>query len=185
MKPLPPGCLLRRLRLTDETALVDFFHSHSRQTIFQCYHYQVAEMTHQRALSLLSVDQQRDVALGVFHQGHGEPETIQAIARYYTDPCGETAEMAFVVRESIRRRGLATRLLHELGSIAHPQGLRALRAQVLVDNVAMQDFLQPYAEQINTLFHADIIEYLVPVAPLHRPLSARSHHLSPAGVHCR
>jgi GNAT superfamily N-acetyltransferase len=166
----------------DEPALLEFFHSHSRETVFQRYHYQVAEMTHQRALVLLNVDQQRDVALGVFRYIPGEPESIQAIARYYTDSCGQIAEMAFVVRESIRRQGLATRLLHELGAIAHAQGLQSLRAQVLSDNFAMQDFLHPYASQINTLFHADIVEYLVPVAPLLHPPSARSHHVTSSGV---
>ncbi len=182
MKPLPPGCLLRRLRLTDEPALFEFFQSHSRETIFQRYHYQVAGMTHQRAQVLLNVDQQRDVALGVFRCVPGEPESIQAVARYYTDNCGHVAEMAFVVRESIRRQGLATRLLHELGVIAHAGGLRSLRAQVLVDNFAMQDFLQPYALHINTLFHADVVEYLVPVAALLRSPSARSHHDALSGA---
>jgi GNAT superfamily N-acetyltransferase len=176
MKPLPPGCILRRLRLTDEPALMEFFHSHSRETIFQRYHYQVAEMTHQRAINLLNVDQQRDVALGVFHYLPDELETIQAIARYYTDRCGQIAEVAFVVRESMRRQGLATRLLHELGAIAYPRKLRWLRAQVLCDNYAMQEFLTPYAERINTMLHADVVEYLVPVPPLLKSPFARSHH---------
>jgi GNAT superfamily N-acetyltransferase len=185
MKPLPPGCLLRRLRLTDEAALFEFFQSHSRETIFQRYHYQVAGMTHQRAQVLLNVDQQRDVALGVFHHVPGEPETIQAIARYYTDTCGRIAEMAFVVRESARRQGLATRLLHELGLIARDAGLHSLRAQLLVDNFAMQDFLQPYALHINTLFHADVVEYLVPVAALLRSPLERSDQAAFSGVAAR
>jgi len=176
MKPLPLGCVVRCLRPADETALLEFFNSHTRETIFQRYHYFVAEMTHRRAMSLLTVDQQRDVALAVVQTG--EVERIHAIARYYTEPSGQIAEMAFVVRESMRHRGLATRLLHELGERAHQHGLRWLRAQILNDNYAMQGLLRPYVSQIHPMPCSDIIEHLVPVSAL-----GTSHHHGAQTVH--
>ncbi len=147
MKPLPSGCILRPLSLADEPALVEFFRSHSEETIFQRYHHLVEGISHQRAMALLGVDQQRDVALAVLRCA-ADAEQIVAIGRYYTDPDGGHAEMALVVRESMRRLGIATRLLHALGAIARDRGLLALRAQVLSSNAPMRSLLRPYASHI-------------------------------------
>jgi len=165
MKPLPPGCLQRRLRPSDESALLEFFHSHSRETVFQRYHYLFTEMSHQRALSLLGVDQQRDVALAIV-ETTTSGEYIHAIARYYTEPTGNVAEVAFVVRESKRRLGLATRLLQALGEIAEEHALVWLRAQILQDNYPMRALLSRYAPRIHPMPYADVVEYFVPVASL-------------------
>lgn len=165
MKPLPPGCILRRLNLTDEPALLEFFGSHSKETVFQRYHTFVAAMTHRRAFALLNVDQERDVALAVLEPGR-DADRIHAIARYYTEPTGEVAEIAFVVRESMRRSGLATQLLFALAATARAHGLRWLRAQLLNENFAMQSVLRPYTSQIHRMPGADVVEYIVPVASL-------------------
>ncbi|MGC4074253.1 MAG: GNAT family N-acetyltransferase [Nibricoccus sp.] len=169
MKALPSDCTVRRLHLSDEPALLEFFHSHSKETIFQRYHYLLAEMTHKQAISLLDVDQEGNVALGIFEE-IPDGERILAIARYYTEPTGRVAEMAFVVRESTRRLGLATRLLHELGQIASEHGLTWLRAQVLHDNYAMRGLLNHYAPRVHHMPYSDVVEYFVPVsafAPCH------------------
>ena len=165
MKPLPAGCILRPLGLDDEPALLEFFRSHSEETIFQRYHHLCEGMSHQRAMALLGVDQQRDVALAVLRRARGV-EQIVAIGRYYTDPDGRCAEMALVVRESMRRRGLATRLLHTLGAIARDHGLPALRAQVLASNAAMRNLLRPFASLILDEPGLGTTCFVVPVSAL-------------------
>jgi GNAT superfamily N-acetyltransferase len=174
MKPLPHGCFQRRLSPADEPALLEFFHSHSKETVFQRYHYLFSEMTHKRAMSLLGVDQHRDVALAIFEMTTSG-EAIHAIARYYTEPTGQVAELAFVVRESKRRLGFATRLLHELGKVANAHALLWLRAQVLQDNYPMRALLHQYATQTHPMPYADVIEYVIPVASLTSP---RAHSIA-------
>jgi hypothetical protein len=67
-------------------------------------------MSQQRAYELVSVDQNRDLALAVFERD-GPDDLIHAVGRYYLDKNGRSAEMAFVVGESKRRVGMARTLL--------------------------------------------------------------------------
>jgi hypothetical protein len=165
MKPLPTGFLQRRLLPADEPAFLEFFQSHSKETVFQRYHYIFTEMSHRRAMNLLGVDQRRDVALGIFETA-GQGDLIHAIARYYTEPSGMVAEVAFVVRESARRLGLATHLLHALGVIGAEHHLAWLRGQVLQDNYPMRGLMARYATKIYPMPYADVVEYFIPVSRL-------------------
>jgi GNAT superfamily N-acetyltransferase len=125
---------LRPLRPGDETRLQEFFYSHTLHTIYERYGGLVATMTPERAHELVSVDQSRDCALAIFSPNHRK---IHAIGRYCLDPQGETAELAFVVREDQRRQGLATLLLRQLTAVARSRGLRRLWGQVNTHNAAM------------------------------------------------
>ncbi len=163
MKPLPLHCFLRRLRLSDEMALQEFFRSHSPETVYQRYHYPIADLSHDRAQKLLGVDQQRDVAFAVV-ETVSSGERIHAIGRYYTET-DAIGEMAFVVRESMRRLGFALHLLYKLGETAAGR-LEWLRAQVLRNNVGMRALLQPFAAETHSFPCSDVVEYLVPVSAL-------------------
>jgi GNAT superfamily N-acetyltransferase len=150
--------------MSDEMALLEFFRSHSRETVYQRYHYPVAELSRDRLQKLLGVDQVRDVAFAIV-ENTGDGDRIHAIGRYYTEPGDQIAEMAFVVRESMRRLGFALRLLYKLGETAAGR-LSWLRAQVLRDNVAMRGLLRPFAAEMHTLPNSDVVEYFVPVSAL-------------------
>jgi GNAT superfamily N-acetyltransferase len=91
-------------------------------------------MTTERARELVAVDQSRDCAFAVFSE---DGEKIQAVGRYCLDGGGDSAELAFVVREDQRRRGLATALLQRLVAVARVRGLKRLWGQVNVHNAAM------------------------------------------------
>ena len=173
MKALPAGCILRPLSPADEPALLEFFRSHSAETIFQRYHHAVEGMSHERARALLDVDQRRDIALAILRRVAGG-EQIVAIGRYYTDPDGQCAEMALVVRESMRRRGLATRLLYALGVIAREHGLPALRAQVLISNAPMRNLLRPHASRLWEEPGLGTACFVVPVSALAGPRTPAS-----------
>ena len=100
MKPLPHGCFQRRLSPADEPALLEFFHSHSKETVFQRYHYLFSEMTHKRAMSLLGVDQHRDVALAIFEMFR------QQSARFTMDSAADLRTLAEYA-ESVGKEELA------------------------------------------------------------------------------
>ena len=125
---------VRPLRRGDEARLQEFFRSHTPDTIHDRYGGAVTTMSEERARELVGVDQARDCALGIFSR---DGRTLHAVGRYCLDPVGDSAELAFVVRESRRRRGLGTRLLHLLIAAARERGLRRLWAQVDVHNAGM------------------------------------------------
>jgi acyl-CoA hydrolase/RimJ/RimL family protein N-acetyltransferase len=125
--------LLRPLHPSDERRLQEFFYSHSPETILLRYGHMVVQMSRQRAYELVSVDQSQDVALCLVEM-QGPRQIIHAVARYYLDPSGQSAEVAFVVRESKHRSGMANCLLAELVQIARQRGLRQLWGSVLAEN---------------------------------------------------
>jgi ribosomal protein S18 acetylase RimI-like enzyme len=132
----PFSCVLRPLRCGDEETLRSFFASHTADTIYQRYGYQVAEMTPQRAFQLVNIDPSRDCALAVFELTP-ENTDIVGVGRYCLDPDERGAELAFVVHEARRGLGIATALLRDLVRIARERGLARVWAQVQPDNGPM------------------------------------------------
>jgi GNAT superfamily N-acetyltransferase len=130
---MAPRCL-RTLAAGDEARLQEFFQSHDDDTIYERYGGLVASMTTERAHELVAVDQTRDCALAILS---ADGARIHAVGRYCLDPAGDAAELAFVVRENQRRRGLATTLLRQLVDVATARGLQRLWAQVNVHNAGM------------------------------------------------
>lgn len=128
--------LVRPLNPADDRRLQEFFYSHTEETINRRYGFTLTRMTRERAWELVGVDQNRDVAFGVFALD-GPRQVIRAVGRYYIDREGKGAEMAFVVAENARRRGMARLLLERMLAVARARHLEFLWAKVDRDNAAM------------------------------------------------
>lgn len=128
--------LLRPLHPSDMRALQEFFYSHNEETVRLRYGYQRDRMSGESAYKLAAVDQNRDLALGLFTEIRGRQE-LRAIGRYYLDDSGTSAEVAFVVHESTRRIGMSGFLLGELATTARQRGITEFWAHVLPQNRAM------------------------------------------------
>lgn len=129
---------LRRLGPDDAGRLLEFFATHTPETVHLRYGYLFTQMSPERARELVSVDQSRDAALGVFEEDAEKDDSrLIAIGRYCLAGDARSAEAAFVVREDRRGRGIATALLEALAAIARERGLVALTAEVQRDNHAM------------------------------------------------
>ena len=127
--------IIQPLQPSDRDTLLSFFESHTQETIHLRYGYEVKQISNARAAELVGVDQSVDAALGIFEPAESVP--LVAIGRYCLTPEGNSAEVAFVVREDRRRHGMATALLEELLRIAGSRGLATLEAQVLRENQPM------------------------------------------------
>ena len=132
-------CLLRTLDVNDLERLRDFFYSHTPETIHARYGYMIKDMTPQRAAQLVCIDQTRDLALGIFEPAAGE--ILHAVGRYCMDSTGASAEVAFVVRETLRNSGIASCLLDALVKTAEARKLAFLWASTAPDNHAMLHLL--------------------------------------------
>jgi acyl-CoA hydrolase/RimJ/RimL family protein N-acetyltransferase len=128
--------LLRPLHPSDMRTLQEFFYSHDEETVRLRYGYHRDSMSGESAYKLAAVDQRRDLALGLFESRHGREE-LRAIGRYFLNPDGGGAEVAFVVHEGNRHAGMAGFLLGELAEVAQRRGLKSFWASVLPDNRAM------------------------------------------------
>jgi acetyltransferase len=128
--------VVRLLGPGDRERLRAFFASHSPETIRERYGYLLSDMSPERASTLVSVDQGRDLALGIFGR-KAKDEIIHAVGRYCLGGDGLSAEFALVVRESKRRLGMGAFLLRTLVETARRRGLREIWGQVESGNAAM------------------------------------------------
>ena len=152
--------VIRLLDAKDEERLRSFFHSHTEETIRQRYGYHLTEMSHERSLQLVNVEQTRDLALGIFERNLND-EVLHAIGRYILDASGQDAEMAFVVRETKRRLGMATALLRTLLRIARRRGLHTLHAQVNRDNYEMLAIFRKFKATMHEIPGAEAVAAVI------------------------
>ncbi len=128
--------ILRPLAPSDERKLQEFFYSHNKETLIMRYNYYATQMTREKSCNLVSVDQHKDLALCFTEQKHLR-EIIRGVGRYYYIEQDHCAEVAFVIQESLRGRGMARTLLAEMIKIAKKRKLTKLLACVRRDNAPM------------------------------------------------
>lgn len=127
---------LRPLGPADERKLQEFFYSHNKETLIMRYNHHITQMTREKSCNLVSVNQHTDLAL-CFTKKDYMGEAIQAVARYYFIESINSGEVAFVIKESLRGRGMASTLLNEMIAIAKIRELDSLVACVRRDNASM------------------------------------------------
>ena len=126
----------RPIQPSDERMLKELFYSHTPATIYQRYFTQMKHLSHEMAQQLVSLDFRDAMAIVGEIKWEGTTRLI-AVGRYYRDPATRWAEVALVVQESFRRRGIADFLLRHLVAIAKQQGIIGFTADTLADNQAM------------------------------------------------
>ena len=135
---LPEGkrVFLRPIKPADESSIRDMFYRFSEQTRFFRYHAVIKAMPHNKLQVFCNTDYESEMALVGFVQ-EGEREEAVAVARYYADPSGKSAEVAFVIRDDWQRLGLGKILFNRLVEIARSKGIERFTAEVLGENRSM------------------------------------------------
>lgn len=157
-------CTVRRLRQQDSGRLLEFFQTHTPETVRLRYGYPGYVMTPEQAEQLAGVDQKRDAALGVFEQ-EGKKVRIVAVGRYTLDPDGVSAEMAFVTHEDRRALGMASFLCEALICIARERKIRRFRAQTSIDNYPMLGIFIKNGASVREIPGTEATEVSMPLDP--------------------
>ncbi|WP_206484093.1 bifunctional acetyl-CoA hydrolase/transferase family protein/GNAT family N-acetyltransferase [Thalassotalea sp. G2M2-11] len=146
--------ILRPLGPADERKLQEFFYSHTKETLIMRYNHHATQMTREKSCNLVSVNQHKDLAL-CFTQRDHLGEVIQAVGRYYYIEATNAAEVAFVISEGQRSKGMATTLLLQMIKIARKRQVAKLVACVRRDNAPMlkvfenAGFVRAYSEELD------------------------------------
>jgi acyl-CoA hydrolase/RimJ/RimL family protein N-acetyltransferase len=127
---------LRPLHPADERGLQEFFYSLNKESLMMRYSHHPKKMSREKAASLVAVDQTRDLALCIVKRS-GPREEIQAVGRFYFIEADNSAESAFIVRETQQQKGMARTLLTEMIDIAGKRGIALLTAYVRSENKAI------------------------------------------------
>jgi GNAT superfamily N-acetyltransferase len=155
--------------------LQEFFYSHDEETVRLRYGHQLERMSGESAYKLAAVDPAKDCALGLFVEESGR-QVLRAIGRFYLDPGGSTAEVAFVVHQSTRRSGMAGFLLGELAKVARGRGITAFWASVLPENHAMAGLFTRAGGTTGDTAFAEERHFELPVAGILRRHPAFLRH---------
>jgi acetyl coenzyme A synthetase (ADP forming)-like protein len=126
--------LVRALRPSDKSALLDLFRRLSPESIRHRAFTTKTSLTEQELAYLTEIDFVRHVALAAVLD-----DQIIAVGRYCTTADKRRAELAFVVADEHQRRGIGTLLLDHLARLARAAGIEELEADVMADNQKMMD----------------------------------------------
>jgi acetoin utilization deacetylase AcuC-like enzyme/acyl-CoA hydrolase/GNAT superfamily N-acetyltransferase len=126
----------RPMHPSDVRSLQQFFYAQDEETIRLRYGFAMPVLDEGSAYKMSAVDQAKDLAIGVFYRANHR-ELLRAVGRFYLDQGGETAEVAFLVHEKARRKGIANHLLSEIAKIAQERGVKTFWASVQKRNKPM------------------------------------------------
>jgi GNAT superfamily N-acetyltransferase len=130
---------IRAIRKSDKARVLAAFRALDREGVYRRFFSPKADLTDAELDQVTDVDFRQMVALvATCSQANGE-EIVIGDGRYATIRGGkpEHAELAFIVAEPYRRRGIASMLLQHLVCIARHAGLSAFEADVLAYNEPM------------------------------------------------
>jgi acyl-CoA hydrolase/GNAT superfamily N-acetyltransferase len=127
---------IRVIKSTDETMLRDLFYNLSEESVYFRYFSTRRSMPHRNLQQYVNVTEDQGLSL-VITVGPRENRKIIAEARYMLNPGDDYPDVAFMVNENYRGKGLASALLHYLSDIAIERGIKGFRAEVLMSNRPM------------------------------------------------
>lgn len=133
--------LLRPVKISDEPLLKKFFYSLSNDSMYKRFISTRKDMPHERLQDFAVIDYRKEMFLLATKQEY-EHELILGLGQYWIDKETHTGDIAFVVLDNYHRQGIGEELLTYLTLLAKKQGLLGFTAEVLVDNIPMQNLFK-------------------------------------------
>ena len=83
------------------------------------------------------IDYDREMALVAVINEHEDQARIIAVARYVSNPDGQSCEFALTVADAWQRKGIGRQLMQRLMTVARDRGIEIMEGEVLSSNVKM------------------------------------------------
>lgn len=131
---------IRPIRPEDATIEQEFVRRLSPQAKYFRFMSALSELTEDMLVRFTQLDYHRELALIAVSSSAGA-ETELAVARYVTNPDGQSCEFAIVVADEWQRRGIGSRLLNALMNAARQRGFREMTGEILASNRHMLDLV--------------------------------------------
>ena len=139
---LPSGLnvIVRPIKPEDATIEQDFVRNLSEQSRFFRFMRVMQELTPEMLARFTQIDYDREMAfIAISERPTGTTEL--GVARYVTNPDGDSAEFALVVADAYQGKGIGTKLMQALMKTAKNRGLKMLEGEVLNQNRPMRGLM--------------------------------------------
>jgi len=150
---------IRAIRKDDKERILTAFRALDREAVYRRFFTPKEDLPDAELDEITDVDFRQVVALvATVSQADGE-EIVIGDGRYAAakGEKQECAELAFIVAEPYRGRGLASLLLRHLARIAQDAGLSAFEAEVLGYNAPMLAVLQSSGFPVSRRYEGDLV----------------------------
>jgi len=156
--------VLRPIKIEDAERYLAFLGRLGPDSRYLWLHHVPEQVTPEDALRFCTVDYKNSFALvgEVLKQKTSE---IVAVGRYYRLPRKNSAEVAIVIDDAYRRKGIGTRLIECLVNAARDNGITIFEADVSAKNGDIIALLKGYGYHIARQLEADNFHVAFPIAP--------------------
>jgi acetyltransferase len=132
---------IRPVRPEDAEIKKAFWKRLSPESKFLRFGRRFTELTTEMLVRFTQIDYNREMAL-IATTMQKRKEVEIAVARYKTNPDGRTAEFAVVVADDWQHKGIGSRILRSLISVAKAKGIRELLGEVHSANAPTMNLLK-------------------------------------------
>lgn len=152
---------IRPIRPEDEPQVVKFCTGLSPESVYFRWFHSISYqslISHERLARICFVDYDQEIALvASYHDRNTDEREILAIARLSrVHGNTEEAELGLLVKDTYQRQGLGTLLGKNLIKIAEKEGIKSIIADILPNNLGMQNLCQKLGFKLEK--HPDLVQ---------------------------
>jgi acetyltransferase len=140
---------LRPIRPEDAEIEHEFVKNLSPEAKYYRFMHTLRELSLAQLIRFTQIDYDREMAFVAVIEADGREEEI-GVARYVTNPDGESCEFAIVVADIWKGEGVAGALMRALIESARSRGLRVMGSPILAENKRMLKFVAGLGFKVST-----------------------------------
>jgi acetyltransferase len=148
---------IRPIRPEDAELVQSFVHNLSEESKYFRFMNSVQELSPAMLVRFTQIDYSREMALIAVTEEHGK-EVELGVARFSTNPDGESCEFALVIADSMHGKGLGQKLMMAVMDAARSKGLKVIQGEVLRNNTDMLHLMDRLGFKVETSAEDDNIK---------------------------
>jgi acetyltransferase len=148
---------VRPIRPEDAELVQAFVRDLSEESKYFRFMNSVQELSQAMLVRFTQIDYSREMALIAVTEEHGK-EVELGVARFTTNPDGESCEFALVIADRMHGKGLGQKLMMAVMDAARSKGLKVIEGQVLRNNVDMLHLMDRLGFAVETSEEDDSIK---------------------------
>jgi acetyltransferase len=141
---------IRPIRPEDAKLVQAFVKNLSEESRYFRFMNSMRELSHEMLVRFTQIDYSREAALIAVTGDEDGQEIELGVARYSTNPDGESCEFALVIADNMSGKGLANKLMNALMDVAREKGFKAIQGEVLSNNTHMLKLMKQLKFDIST-----------------------------------